>query len=410
MRPESRCLLGLLTGLVLALSMVVPLSGQTTLIEADRILASPSEGIVGPRFIVVEGETITRVTARRPTDLPADTEIVQAGFVTSGFIDARTTLGLSGIHSADDDRDETSGPNQAHLRALDAFDLTDSMVRHALGRGVTTVQTGPGDANSIGGQAGVFKLSARTVEEAVVRFPSAVVLSLDESAKLTYGEARRYPSTRMANVGLIRQALLDADVYRRRRAEESPPPRDLKKEALAMVLDREVPALVSVERADEIVTALRLAEEFDFELHLVGGADALVVLDRLTGSGIPLFLGPPGDAALGSEGSANPSERAAALEGRGVAFALVTGDDATAPRTDLLDLARSAVRGGLSLEEALESITIAPARILGLDGEIGTIEEGKEADLVLFDGQPLEATSMVTAVFVGGAPVYDRQR
>jgi imidazolonepropionase-like amidohydrolase len=177
-----------------------------------------------------------------------------------------------------------------------------------------------------------------------------------------------------------------------------------------MVLARKVPALVSVERADEIVTAIRLAEEFGFDLHLVGGAGVLAVLHRLAGSGVPMLVGPPGDVALQSETGARVSERASSLRDQGVPFALVTGDDERAPRTDLLDMARAAVRGGLSLRDALESITVTPARILGLGGELGTIEEGKVADLVLFDGQPLEATSRVTAVFVGGAPVYDRQR
>lgn len=123
-----------------------------------------------------------------------------------------------------------------------------------------------------------------------------------------------------------------------------------------------------------------------------------------------MLVGPPGDAALRSDAGAGLLERAAGLRDRGVPFALVTGDDEMAPRADLLDLARAAARGGLSIKEALESITVAPARILGLDGEIGTIEEKKEADLVLFDGQPLEATSRVTTVFVGGSPVIVRER
>ena len=385
-----------------------PLCAQTTLIQADRVMTSTAEGIIGPSFILVADGKIVSVTATRPSGLPEATPLLNAAFVAPGLIDARTTLGLSGLHTADDDRDETSGPNQAHLRAIDAFDPSDPMVAHALRGGVTTIQTGPGDANSIGGQAGIFKLSAATVNDAVVRFPSAVVFSLDESAKLTYGSARRYPSTRMANVGLIRQALLDANRYRTEAAGDKAPSRDLKKEALVMVLEGDVPALVSAERIDELATALRLEEEFGIGLRIVGGTDAQIVLDRLADSGVPILLGPAGDAALRSDAGDLLVGTAARLKERGIPFALVTGDDANAARLSLLDLARSAVRGGLTLEEALEAVTISPARILGLDREMGSIEAGKDADLVLFDGDPLTASTQLLAVLVGGKAVHIR--
>lgn len=384
------------------------LAAQTTVIQADRVMTSTAEGIVGPRFILIEDGKIASVTTRRPSSLPLDVQLFRAGFLTPGFIDARTTLGLSGLHPADDDRDESSGPNQAHLRAVDAFDLNDPMVGNALRGGVTTVQAGPGDANSIGGQAGIFKLSAATVNEAIVRFPSGVVFSLDESAKLTYGNADRFPSTRMANAGLIRQALIDANRYRDQANGDEPPSRDLRMEALAMVLGGEIPALVSAERADELATALRLEEEFGIGLRIVGAADAQVVLDRLVQSGVPILLGPAGDAALRTEDGDLLLETAAKLRERHIPFALVTGDDKDAPRSSLLELAKSAVRGGLSLEGALEAITITPARILGLGERMGSIEAGKEADLVLFDGDPLNASTQVRAVFVGGKAVYVR--
>lgn len=381
-------------------------SGQVTVIRADRVWTSTSEGIVGPRFIVLDGGRIVSVTEDAPVGLPPGARVLRAGFVSPGFIDARTTLGLSGLHPADDDRDETSGPNQAHLRAIDAFDLNDPRVGHALRGGVTTVQAGPGDANSIGGQAGIFKLSAETVGAAVVRFPSGMVLSLDESAKRTYGSANRFPSTRMANVGLIRQAFLDADRYRTQAAGKDPPARDLKKEAIAMVLDGAMPALVSAERADELSTALRLKEEFGFQLTIVGASDAQVVLDRLVAAAVPVLLGPAGDAALRSEAGELLASTPARLHAAGVPFALVTGDDENAPRWTLLELVRAAVRGGLPPDEALGAVTLAPAGILGLDGELGSVEAGKNGDLVLFDGDPMRAETRVTGVFVSGKAVY----
>jgi imidazolonepropionase-like amidohydrolase len=140
----------------------------------------------------------------------------------------------------------------------------------------------------------------------------------------------------------------------------------------------------------------------------VGGTDAQIVLDRLAESGVPILLGPAGDAALRSDAGDLLVGTAARLKERGIPFALVTGDDANAARSSLLDLARSAVRGGLTLEEALEAVTISPARILGLDREIGSIEAGKDADLVLFDGDPLTASTQLLAVLVGGKAVHIR--
>jgi len=210
----------------------------------------------------------------------------------------------------------------------------------------------------------------------------------------------------MANVGLIRQALLDAGRYRTQLRGESPPSRDLKKEALAMLLEGEIPALVSADRVDELATALRLAEEFGFRLVLVGAADAAVVLDRLAGSGAPVLLGPPGHRASGAEPTEPYPGTPARLRDRSIPFALVTGDGEESVRWSLLDLARWAVGGGLTSQEALEAITIAPARVLGLDHELGSVEVGKAGDLVLFDGDPLQAATRVTAVLVNGKAAY----
>lgn len=392
------------------LSLRWPLAAQTTVVQADRVFTGTSEGVIGPRFIVLQEGKIVSVTSERPSVSPTTGEVVYARFVTPGLIDARTTLGLSGLRPEDDDRNETSGPNQAHLRAIDAFDPEDSMVGRALRHGVTTLQSGPGDANSIGGQAALFRLGSGSVEEAVIRAPSGVVFSLDEQAKLTYGQENRYPSTRMGNVALIRQALLDAERYRAEAGEENPPARDLKKEALTLVLSREVPALVSAKRVDELASALRLAEEFQLDLRIVGATEAGTVPDRLAEAGVPLLLSPPGDAALAPGEEEDPYSTAAALQRRGISFALVTGDDGDAARWNLMDWARSTVRGGLDPLEALEAITISPARILGLDGQLGSVEVGKAADLVLYDGDPMGAATRVERVYVAGRVVYTLNR
>jgi imidazolonepropionase-like amidohydrolase len=211
------------------------------------------------------------------------------------------------------------------------------------------------------------------------------VFSLTESAKMTYGKDGKFPSTRMANVGFIRQAFADAEHYAQSLMSEEPPDRDLKKEALALVLEKKVPTLISAERVDEIATAMRIADEFGREWALVGATDVHLLMDQLAEAAVPVLLGPPGDALFETDPNSFLMVPAG-LRKRTVPFALVSGDDETAARVSLIERARWAVRGVLSADDALSAVTLLPARILGIDDEVGSVETGKDADLVLYDG------------------------
>ena len=389
-------------------SVARPAFAQTIIIRAAKVVTSTAQGTIGPAVVVVKDGKITSVSSTSPGGLSSDVVRLEASFLTPGLIDARTTLGLSGLIPADEDRDEMTGPDQSHLRAIDAFDLSDPMLEHALRSGVTIVQSGPGKANSIGGQAGIFKTYADSTENATVRFPSALVFSLTESAKMTYGKDRGFPSTRMANVGLIRQAFVDAEHYRKLTASEEPPDRDLKKEALALVLEGQISALVSAERVDEIATAMRLADEFDFKLMIVGATHAHLLVDQLAASPVAVLLGPPGDAVFRTEWTGDLVELPSRLNERRVPFVLVSGDDEIAPRVSLLERAQFAIRGGLDQEQALKAITIDAARLLGIDDRVGSVEIGKDADLVLYDGGPFSSATKVVAVLVDGKIAFQR--
>jgi imidazolonepropionase-like amidohydrolase len=382
-------------------------AAQTVIIEAEQVMTMGPAGTVGPTVIVVRDGVI--VALERGTSagmsIPADAELLAASVVTPGLIDARTTLGLAGVLPIDD-ANETSGPNQASVRAVDAFDLREPMLAFAVSRGVTVVQSGPGHANSIGGQAGIFRTDAATMSDALIRSPSAIVITLTEPAKTTYAQKLRLPTTRMANVGLIRQALLDTERYRQLRAGSDPPARDLKHEALARLLEGEIPAVVAASRVDEISTALRLAEEFGFRMVIAGAADAHLVVDQLAEADIPVLYSPPGDDLYESASPASVLSVPALLAERGVTFALVSGDAASAPRTDLLSHAARAVREGLSAKDAMQAITSTPARLLGIDDRFGSIEISKVADLVLLTGDPFDATSRIHTVLIGGRVVH----
>jgi len=385
-------------------------AAQTVIIEAERVITMGPAGTVGPAVIVVRNgiiDAVERGSADRMS-IPPDALRLVARVVTPGLIDARTTLGLAGVLPVDDDDNETSGPIQVAVRAVDAYDLTEPMLRHAVRRGVTVVQSGPGDANSIGGQAGIFRTDAATTSDALIQSPSAIVITLTEPAKMTYADQLRLPTTRMANVGLIRQALLDAERYRELRATTDPPERDLKHEALAQLLDDELPAVVEASRVDEIATALRLADEFGFRMVIVGGADAHFVADKLAARDVPVLVSPPGDVLYQRASPDAVLSVPAVLAEHGVTVALVSGDAASASRTDLLSHAARAVRHGLSAEDGMRAITSTPARLLGIDDRFGSIETSKVADLVLLTGDPFDGTSQIRAVLVSGRVVHHR--
>jgi imidazolonepropionase-like amidohydrolase len=382
-------------------------AGDVLIVEAEHILTSTAAPTAAG-FVVVRDGKIESVTRTIPRGVQAARRL-KARVVTPGLIDARTTLGLAGLISVDDDSNEASAPNQAHLRAVDAYNLREPLLRAALQSGVTTVQSGPGRADSIGGQAGIFHTAGESVGAATIRFPSALVLSLTEAAKTTYaGAAPKLPTTRMANVGLIRQAFVDAGQYARRLKDAKPPDRDLKHDALVDVLERRIPALITAERVDEIATALRLRDEFGFRLLIAGANDATLLAERLARDQVAVLAGPPTDAPVES---GTPQERArvpALLDRAGVAFAIVSGDGRERPRLTLLQQAASAVAAGLRPDAALIALTITPARLLGLDNRLGSIESEKDADLVLFDGDPLSYATRVTAVIIAGRVVFER--
>lgn len=392
------------------LCLVAPrAAAQVIAVEAERVMTMGPEGTIEPAVIIVRDGIIESVVQGtvQSVSIPAGARVLSASVVTPGFIDARTTLGLAGVLSVDDDDNEVSGPNQAAVRAMDAFNLREPMLRYARSRGVTVIQSGPGDANSIGGQAGIFRSDAVTTIDAVIQTPSALVMTLTESAKTTYADQGRIPNTRMANVGIIRQALLDARRYHQQRATDDPPERDLKQEALALLLNREIPALVAASRVDEIATALRLADEFGFRMIIVGAADARFVADKLAAADVAVLYSPPGDDLYASATPHFALSVPSILATQGVRYALVSGDGLAAPRTDLLIHATNAVRQGLSREDGLRAITIDPAELLGIGDQFGSIEQSKSADLVLFTGDPFDAESQIIGVVVGGR-VNDR--
>jgi imidazolonepropionase-like amidohydrolase len=374
---------------------VVPVEGDPVddgvlLIEDGRIAA-----VGGAELAVPDGATVVRAEGR---------------WVLPGFIDAHAHVGVheEGEGWAGSDVNEKTDPNTAHVRAVDGVFPGDQGFRDAIAGGVLAVNVNPGSANPIGGQTVALKCWGRTVDAMLLRQPSGVKSALGENPKRVYGERKQTPETRLGTAAVIREAFTQAGNYLAKWANPEPgkpPERDLKMEALAMVLRREIPWRQHCHRADDIATAMRIAEEFGYELVIDHGTEAHLLADLIAAKGIPVIIGPlltaRSKVELRNRSLANPGRLAAA----GVTIAITT-DHPVVPINFLIHQATFAVKEGLDRETALRSVTINPARIVGVADRIGSIEPGKDADLCLWSGDPLDVMSRVERAYVDGREIY----
>ena len=362
-------------------------------------------------YVALAGSKITRVGPMEDCPASWEGEVLdaQGGHVCPGFIDAHCHLGMFGdaLGFESDDGNEETDPCTPQLRAIDAVNPLDRCFAEARAAGGTTVLTGPGSANPISGQFAALKTDGRWVDAMVVRAPAAMKLALGENPKQVYHDRDETPVTRMATAAIIRENLRKAVEYGEkldkatRDEDTDPPDYDAKLEALLPVVRGELPVHIHAHRADDIATGVRIAKEFGLRCVIVHGTEGHLIPDLLAREKIPVITGP----ALGDRSKpelANMTlENPAILWKAGVRFAICT-DHPEVPIQYLPLCAALAVKGGLDEEEALAAITINAARIAGLDGALGSLAPGKEADIVITDRPPLELLGQVRAVFMGG--------
>jgi len=393
-------------------------------IRGGKVL-TPTETIEGGIVLIEDGKI---VAIGAEADVPAEAEVIDASgqVVMPGMIDAHCHTGVfaDGVGWIHSDGNEMTDPITPHLRAIDAIHPEDMAFADLRQAGVTTINTGPGSGNLIGGQTAAIKTAGRTVDDMVVAYPVGMKMALGENPKRVYGEQKKTPSTRMGNAGTLRMWLTKAQGYIEKgtrhakkladfragvdgATEPEPFEVDLKLEALARVLRREIPAHIHAHRADDIMTAVRIAEEFDIDLVLIHATEGYKIADILAEKMIPCVPGPILFSREKVELRDMTPKNAGALANAGVKVAIQT-DQMSAVRYLRLDAA-IAVNEGMRDDDALRAITLTPAEILGIEGRVGSLEVGKDADIVILSAHPLDvAHGRVQRVLIDGKTVYAR--
>jgi imidazolonepropionase-like amidohydrolase len=394
-------------GLLLIILLPLESPGQVA-VRGDTVYTMTGAPIRDGIVLIGANGKIERVGPAASVQTPSSYRTLRARVVTPGLIDGHTVVGLAGALNQPHDQMqlERSAPVQPELRAVDAYNARETLVQWLRAHGVTTIHTGHAPGALISGQTMIAKTRGEEVEDAVIE-PIAMIASTMGEGGLAQGD--RSPGTRSKAIAMLRTELLKAQDYLARSSgpEDKRPTRDLRLEALGRVLSKERPLMVTAHRATDIQNALRVAREFDVRLVLDGASEAYLLIDQLKAASVPVILHPTMWRAVG-EAENLSMETAARLRDAGIPFALQSGYEDYVPKTRvvLFEAALAAARG-LTFEQALNSVTLEAARILGIDKRVGSLEAGKDGDVALFDGDPFEYTSHVTGVVIDGRIVSD---
>jgi imidazolonepropionase-like amidohydrolase len=382
-------------------------------IKGGTVYTMKGEIIEGGTVLIGDGKI---VKVGKDIPVPEGCEVMDATekYVFPGFIDAHSHVGIfeEGVGEIGEDGNEMTDPVTPHLRALDAVNPGDKAFDDAIKGGVTCVFTGPGSANVIGGQSIAVKTFGRVIDKMIVKAPAGLKVAFGENPKRVYGQQKKMPSTRMGTAALLRETLTKAKNYleKRKIALEKGEffEKDLKMEVLCELLEKKIPLRAHAHRADDIMTAIRIAREFDVEVVIEHCTEGHLIADELAELGVPAVVGPSLTSRSKVELKDLSFKTAGILASRGVKVAIMT-DHPVVPIQYLNVCAALAVKEGMKPEDALSAITINPAEIIGIADRVGSIEEGKDADIVIWDGFPLEIMSKPELVMIEGKVVYKRE-
>lgn len=384
---------------ILILTLQTESSAQYA-IKGDTVYTMAGNPIVNGMVLVKDGK-IERVGTQASVSIPDGYELFEAPVVTPGFIDARSVVGLSGIFNVPHDQDqlERSAPFQPELRAIDAYNAREDLVVWLRNLGVTTVHTGHAPGALASGQTMITKTWGRTIDEALVDSVTMVAFTLGPTVSSNFSNN---PGTRSRAMAMLRAEFIRAQDYKKRLESDNPPSRDLRMETMVQILNHEIRVMIMANRVTEIMSALRLQREFGFDMVLEGAAEAYLVLDEIKASGVPVIIHPTMVRTRGETTNATFTT-AAKLHEAGIPFVFQSGFESYVPKTRVVHFeAGIAVANGLPRMEGLRALTINAARFLGIDDRTGSLERGKDADIVLWEGDPFEYVNRVCTVFING--------
>lgn len=409
---RTRCMMSWLA-VVVCLSGAARVDAQIA-VRGDTVYTMAGEPIKDGMVILRNGK-IAAVGQADAVKVPDGFKVLKAKVVTPGLIDAHCTVGLSGILNYDHDQDqlERASPIQPELRAIDAYNAQEDLVEWVRSFGVTTIHTGHAPGELISGQTTIVKTVGNTVEDAMLVATRAVAATLAEDARK---EGTNSPGTRGKMIAMLRSEFIKAGEYLDKQAaadedeEKERPARDLRLETLGRVLKGELALIITAQRAQDIGSALRLADELDIKLWLDGAAESYLLIDEIKAAGISVLIHPTMVRPTGERENFS-FETASKLVNAGIPVAMQAGYEPYVPKTRvLLWEAAMAAANGLNFEQALGIITIDSARILGIDKRVGSLEVGKDGDIALFDGDPFEYTSHCVGVVIDGKVVSRAKR
>lgn len=382
------------------------------------LIKTMTSGDIPNGQVLIDGGKI--VAVGQNLDVPAGTEIIDAAgcIVSPGFVDAHCHIGIheEATRWEGNDTNEYSSPVTPEIRAIDGINPMDEAFGNAIGGGVTTAVTGPGSANVLGGSFVAMKLYGDCIDDMILKYPAAMKCAFGENPKGAYGQnGRKAPVTRMAVAAQLREMLFKAQRYAKEveaaeKDETKTRPFDMQLEALLPVIRREIPLKAHAHRADDILTAVRIAREFDLKLTLDHCTDGEIIADELAEEGYPVFVGP----SLGGKSKVELRNKsfttAGVLYRAGLTVSIIT-DAPVIPLQHLPLAAGLAAAAGLPMEEAWRAITINPAQSLGISDRVGSLEPGKDADLVLWTADPLTTIGgEAYMTIVNGEIVYQAER
>jgi imidazolonepropionase-like amidohydrolase len=370
-------------------------------VKGDTVWTMTGEPITNGVVLIRDGK-IERVGTAAQVQIPAGYRTVTAKVITPGLIDAHTVIGLNGYLNQPHDQMalDASGTFQPELRATDAYDPEERLVEWVRGYGVTTIHTGHQPSALSPGQTMIAKTWGKTVEDATLVPTAMVAVVLGQAANAGAG---RSPGTRGKQAAMLRAELIKAQ----ENLAKKEPPKDLRSEIMMRVAKGDVRLLVTAHKVQDIMTALRLAKEFNLKMVLDGASEAPLIVNEIKAAGIPVIVHAT-MARAGGDTASLSLETAAKLKAAGIPVALQSGYEGYVPKTRIILFeAAMAAANGLGARDALATVTIDAAKILGLDTRIGSIAQGKDADIALYDGDPFEFATHCTGTIINGQLVSE---